>query len=392
MRISAIQVYRVAMPLIYPFRTAFGNDDCIESVLVRMESDEGFGWGEASPWRAPNYSAEWAAGAFVLVRDWLAPALVGQEVASGDQLQALLRSVKGNPFAKAALDLAWWDMQARSRGIPLWKLLGGGGPCVQVGADIGVMETIGALLEEIGKAEAAGYRRLKLKYRPGWEIDMLTAVRDCYPRMVIHVDCNSAYTLANLPMLRELDRFDLAMVEQPLAHDDLLDHAKLQRELVTPICLDESITHPDRARQAIELRACGWINIKPGRVGGLTNALKIHDLARQAGIPCWVGGMLESAVGQSHNIALATLPNFRYPADIFPTSRFYHEDLGDPPIALSGPSQVSALDAPGIGCEPHPERLRRLALECAAIPSAAARRTARHDQTQYGAMRRRHEF
>jgi o-succinylbenzoate synthase len=366
-RIESIEIYRVATPLLYPFRTAFGNDETIESVLVKMTADGIVGWGEAAPWRNPAYSPECGAGTYLVVRDFLAPLLLGQEIDSGEQLQAKLACVKSNPFAKASLDLAWWDLYAKGRQEPLWKTLGGKGPVVDVGADFGVMDAVDDLLRVIGEAMEAGYKRVKLKYRPGWELDMITAVRKEFPDTVFHVDCNSAYTLDDVAMIKALDDFDLAMVEQPLSHDDLVDHATLQAQLETPICLDESITSPAKARKAIQIKACGWVNIKPGRVGGLTQAVKIHDTCQAAGIPCWVGGMLECSVGAMHCVALATLPNFTYPNDIFPTDRFWAEDLGDPPIVHSGPSQISASEEPGCGAEPNAERLARCTLEHAAL-------------------------
>jgi O-succinylbenzoate synthase len=363
MRIDAIEIYHVSMPLVYPFRTAFSDEDAIESVLVRLRSGSAYGWGESSPWRAPFFSPEWAHGAFEVVRDWFAPRLVGRDVQSGEDLQRALAPFKSNYFAKASLDLAWWDLKARLEGQPLWQLLGGRGPTAVVGADLGVMESLDRLLGEIAAAKRAGFQRVKLKYRPGWEIDMISAVRGAFPDLVIHVDCNSAYTLDDLPMFETLDHFNLAMIEQPLAHDDLSDHAALQAQLRTPICLDESIVTVAKVRQAICLKACGWVNVKLGRSGGLTNALAIHNLCQASGIPCWVGGMLESAVGQAHNIAFATLPNIKYPSDIFPTSRFYVEDLGEPRLELSGPSEITAPPGPGIGCEPHAGRLERYQVE-----------------------------
>jgi O-succinylbenzoate synthase len=363
MRITSIKVYRVAMPLVYPFRTAFSDEEAIESVLVCLSSGDLEGWGETAPWRAPAYSSEWAHGAFVMLRDWLAPLLVGKDIENGPQLQGVLARVKGNPFAKAALDTAWWDLHAQMLGQPLWQAIGGKSDTVKVGADIGVMGSLDELLAEVDKALAAGFLRVKLKYRPGWEVEMVAAVRQAFPQATFHVDCNSAYRPEDVPMLRELDRFGLAMIEQPLAHDDILDHAALQASIQTPVCLDESIVSLDKARKAIAAQACRWVNIKVGRVGGLTNALAIHDLCQDAGIPCWVGGMLESAIGQAHSIALATLPNIKYPSDIFPTSRFYVEDLADPPIVLSGPSEVRAADRLGVGCRPNPRRLRKVLLE-----------------------------
>jgi len=367
MRIDSIELYHVAMPLVYPFRTAFSDEESIESILVRLVSGDYCGWGESAPWRAPAYSSEWAAGAFVVVRDWLAPLLVGRDISNGGELQQILSGVKGHYFAKASLDLAWWDLHARLRGEPLWRTVGGQTDIIKVGADIGVMNSLDDLLAEVGKAVEAGFLRVKLKYRPGWEVDMVSAVRAAFPDTTFHVDCNSAYSLDDLEMFRELDRYGLAMIEQPLAHDDILDHAELQRQIKTPVCLDESIVSLSRTRQAIAAGACRWVNIKVGRVGGLTNALAIHDLCQEAGVPCWVGGMLESAVGQAHSMALATLPNIKYPADIFPTSRFYREDLAEPAVELSGPSQMRVSGEPGIGCEPRPQMLERLLVAKAVV-------------------------
>jgi O-succinylbenzoate synthase len=351
------------MRLIYPFRTAFSDEHAIESILVRVTTREGFGWGEAAPWRTPAFSAEWAAGAFQVLRDFLVPPLLGRTITEGDELAALVNHVKGNYFAKAAIDLALWDLRAKVKGQPLWQMLGGSRRIVDVGADFGVMENFDALLATIDEAARAGFKRVKLKYRPGWELEMIAAVRGAFPRLTLHVDCNSAYTIEDAPMLKKLDRYDLAMIEQPLAHDDLVDHAKLQRLIDTPICLDESITSPAKARQAADIGACRWVNIKPGRVGGLTNAIKIHDVCRDAGIKCWVGGMLESSVGAHHCLALATLPNILYPSDLFPTSRFYARDLARPDMALSGPSEMMAPAIPGVGAEPDEQALSEHSIE-----------------------------
>lgn len=367
MHIDRIDLFRVSMPLVYPFRTAYGDEDTIESILVRMTSGDLVGWGETTPWSWPGYCNEWAASAFILLRDWLAPRLLGQEIVTGAQLQAKLSFCKDNPFAKAGLDTAWWDLHARQVGQPLWQLIGGSGPVATVGADFGVMETIDALLTEIERAVDAGFQRVKLKYRPGWDLDMVARVRDRFPDTPFHIDCNSAYRLDAIDMFRALDDYALVMIEQPLAHDDLWDHAHLQAKLRTPICLDESINSPERARKALEMKACRWINIKPGRVGGITPALAIHEICKRANIPCWIGGMLESAVGQSFNVALSTLPMVYYACDVFPSERFYAADLGVPGIALSGPSQVMAFEGPGIGCTPHPERLEQLTIEAAVV-------------------------
>ena len=372
MRIERVEVYRVRMPLVYPFRTAFGNDESIESIIVRLSADGVVGWGEASPWGNPGYSSECAETAFVIIERFLAPLVLGRHVESGAQLQSLLSPVKGNCFAKAAIDTAWWELFARTKGEPLWQVLGGTRRTVDVGADFGVMETVDLLLDTIRKAVDAGFKRVKLKYRPGWELGMIEAVRKQFPDTVFHVDCNSAYGLEDADMLQKLDDYGLAMVEQPLSHDDLIDHATLQKSLSTPICLDESITTAAKARQAAQIGACRWVNVKPGRVGGLTNAVRIHDVCREHGIPCWVGGMLESSLGANQCLALATLPNFVYPNDIFPSDRFYAADLSLPTLSLSGPSQVTALDAPGTGVDPDPTRLSAMTIAGAALSALHA--------------------
>lgn len=364
MRIDRIELFHMAMPLIYPWRTAYGEDAACHSVLCRMESGSVHAWGESAPLAAPCYSPEWAGGVFAVVRDWLAPAVIGREVDSGDDLQNLLAVYKGNPFAKAVLDTAWWNLHARRRGVPLHTALGASRDCVPVGADFGVMDSVDDLLAAVGRAVDQKFPRIKLKFRPGWDIPVVRAVRTQHPQQAFHIDCNSGYRIGDLPLFRQIDEFRLAMIEQPLAHDDVVDHAKLQAAIDTPVCLDESISHPRHAVQAIALASCRWVNIKPGRVGGLTNALAIHTLCKHAGIPCWVGGMLESATGAAICTALAMLDNFTYPADIFPSSRFYHQDLSDPPLEL-----ISLPDGtPGVAAfehipEPSPQRLEQLSLQ-----------------------------
>lgn len=359
MRIERIEIYHVSMPLLAPYGTAFGLEDAIESVLVRLDADGLTGWGEAASWKHPGYCAECAATQMLIARRFIVPLLLGADIASGADLQQRLACIKNNEFAKAGFDLAWWDLAAKLVGEPLWRFLGGRAPTVVAGAAFGTMERVEDLLACIERAVTAGYRRVKLKFHPGWDLFMLEAVRRAFPETVFHIDCNSAYTLDDLDMFRAIDRFDLAMIEQPLTHDDLLDHAELQTRIRTPICLDESIHTVKHAREAIRLGACRWVNIKPGRVGGITNARAIHDVCAEAGLPCWIGGMLESAIGESHMVALATLPNIHYPSDILPTDRGYARDLARPPMVHSGPSEFRASDQPGIGVEPDPEMLER---------------------------------
>ncbi|MEK6237459.1 MAG: o-succinylbenzoate synthase [Planctomycetales bacterium] len=372
MHIDAVEVYHAAMPLISPWRTAYGEDAAAETLMVRMRSGDHAGWGESTPLAAPCYSPEWAGGAFACIRDWLAPAVVGERIESGDALQDRLARFKGNPFAKAALDNAWWNTHALSEGKPLHQLIGPARETVEVGADFGVMDSIDDLLQAMGTAFDEGFRRVKLKFRPGWDLMMLRAVRTEFPDQLIHIDCNSAFNLdCHFEMFCRLDDFMLEMIEQPLGHDDLYDHARLQESIQTPICLDESVNSVQRARQAIDMESCRWMNVKPGRVGGLTNALKIHDLCLEAGVRCWVGGMLESALGASLCIALATKENFVYPADIFPSSRFYEQDAARPEITLSrdeqGVPHVVPSSEPGLGVEPNLELLQQRAIAHALI-------------------------
>jgi O-succinylbenzoate synthase len=364
MKIDRIELYHVAMPLIYPWRTAYGEDAAIHSLLCRMSSGSVDGWGESAPFAAPCYSPEWAGGIFAVTRDWLAPALLGQDVTSGEDLQKRLSLFKGNPFAKASLDTAWWSLDCNMRGTPLHVALGAMRDEVEVGADFGVMDSIDDLLDGVGQAIDDGFPRVKLKFRPGWDVPMLEAVRKSHPDHTFHIDCNGGYSLRDLELFQQIDRFNLAMIEQPLAHDDLIDHARLQAEIQTPVCLDESITHLRKAEQAAAMTSCQFVNVKPGRVGGLTNAVAIHNVCRDAGIPCWVGGMLESATGSALCVALAMLDNFTYPADIFPSSRFYHEDLSEPAVELMRSAVgIPSVRAPQTLPEPNATRLRKLTVQ-----------------------------
>ena len=368
MRIDQIALYHVAMPLIYPWRTAYGEDAAIHSVLCRMTSGSVDAWGESAPFAAPCYSPEWAGGIFAVTRDWLAPALIGEDISSGGELQKRLSIYKGNPFAKATLDTAWWNLSSRIANTPLHVALGASRSEVPVGADFGVMDHIDELLPAIGKAIDDGFPRVKLKFRPGWDLPMLKAVRKEHSDHTFHIDCNSGYRLDDLSLFQQVDDLNLAMIEQPLQHDDLHDHATLQAKIKTPVCLDESITQPRQAEQAMLLKSCRYVNIKPGRVGGLTNAVAIHDICAEAGIPCWVGGMLESSTGAALCAALGMLDNFTYPADIFPSSRFYHEDISDPPLELRrddfGVPSVRAFDRLP---DPVATRLQKATVEHAVI-------------------------
>lgn len=367
MRIDRIELFHVAMPLIYPWKTAYGEDAAIHSVLCRMSSGSVDAWGESAPFAAPCYSPEWADGIFRLNRDWLAPNLIGKFIDSGDELQAAISLFKGNPFAKSVLDTAWWSLEAKLKGQPLHRLLGATRDAVPVGADFGVMDSIDDLLKAIGPAVEAGFPRIKLKFRPGWDVSMLQAVRNQFPTHPFHIDCNSGYRIGDIDLFRSIDEFNLEMIEQPLQHDDLIDHAELQRSIKTPVCLDETIINVRRVEQAIAIKSCQYVNVKPGRVGGLTNAVAIHNICQAAGIPCWVGGMLESAAGAGACAALAMLDNFTYPADIFPSSRFYTEDLADPPLELVNIDGIPSIRAFDQLPEPVLARLKKLTVAGAVV-------------------------
>ena len=356
------------MPLIYPWRTAYGEDSAIQTVLCCLTSGGIEGWGESAPLAGPLYSPEWASGVFSVCKHWLAPALVGNEISSGQELQDLLSIFKGNPFGKAALDTAWWSLESSIKEKPLHELFGAARSAVPVGADFGVMDSLDDLLTAIQGACDQKFSRIKLKYRPDWGIDILKGVREQFPDNRFHIDCNSGYRLSDIDEFLKIDQFDLEMIEQPLQYNDLLDHSVLQNRIETPICLDESITGIDTTRQAIELSSCRYINVKPGRVGGLTVALAIHDLCVEAGIPCWVGSMLESGIGSAHCTALAMLSNFTYPADIFPSDRFYEKDLAETPLELTNdPNGVPCAKAPEQVPYPNQERLNEWTLSKATI-------------------------
>ena len=332
MRIDRLDVYYVSMPLIYPWRTAYGEDADIHSVLVKATSGEHEAWSESTPFFAPTYLPESAGSVYYNVTEVFGPYLVGREYDTPQELNTRLDVFKGNSFAKAAVEIGWWTLESAMTGTPLHRLLGGETREVVAGADFGVQDSIDMLLGNIQTAVDAAYPRVKLKVRKGWDLDMLRTVTDTFPDMTFHIDCNSGYTLDDLPFFKAIDGMGLAFLEQPLHYADVLDHAELARQIETPVCLDETIVSVKAAEQAISIGACKYINIKAGRVGGLSNAVAIHDLARDVGIPVWIGGMLESAVGAALSVELATLENFTYPGDLFPSSRFYTQDLAEPPL------------------------------------------------------------
>lgn len=369
MKIEGIDIHWVRLPLAFVWRTSYADQRHTDTILVRMEGEGHHAWGESCPVYIPAYSAEHTLATFHTLRTHMAPRIVGQDLESAQDLLDRLAFIKGNQFARAALEVTWWVLDARRRGLPLHVALGGKRDHVAVGADFGVQDSLDILLEKIQGAVDQGFPRVKLKFRPGWDLPMVEAVRSTFPDLTIHVDCNAAYTPADAALFRALDRHRLAMIEQPLADDgmSLINHAELQREIETPICLDESVQSMSHVQAALRLGSCRVINVKLARVGGLSASRDIQALCAEHGVPCWVGGMLESAVGAAICAELATLPNFTYPADIFPSSYFYATDIGAPAIVLSGPGEVATSTVPGIPQEPDPDLLEQWTVERASF-------------------------
>jgi len=359
-KIECAELWHVAMPLISPWRTAYGEDAAIHSVLVRMSANGVSGWGESCPLYAPTYSPESALSAYETCREFFLPRIVGKDFEGPQQLLDSLVAFRGNQFAKAAIETAWWALDCKTRAVPLWQALGGTQPRIFCGEDIGIQNSIDHLLALVENAAKRGYPRIKLKIRQNWDIEVLAAVRSSFPGLIVHVDCNGGYDLdEHWETLRKLDRFELAMIEQPLSDTDLFDHARLQNRIATPICLDESIKSPRDFRTALSMGACRAINVKPGRVGGLCNAVTIHDMARNAGITAWVGSMLESGVGAGICAALATLPGFTYPPDLFPSGRLYREDISASEIQLDERCGLDLALSAACEIEPDLDRLKR---------------------------------
>lgn len=365
--LQKVELFHVKMPITEPWITSYGYQDAIDSVFVHLDFDVSDGWGECSPAPIPSYNSEYASGAFDIAHNVLGPLLCGQQVHSGANISERFQQIKGHQFAKSAFDCAWWDAFSKYKKQPLWKLIGGVNQTVSVGADFPVQATSAELLAKVDRAVADGFRRIKIKFNPQSNVATIAEIRSKYPDMLIHVDCNSGFSLDDIELFKELDELGLAMIEQPLAYDDLIFHAELQSKIKTPICLDESITSIDRTRKAIDIDACRYINIKTSRVGGLSNAIEIHNLCQDRGIPIWVGGMLESAVGQSFSLALATMPNVGYPNDIFPSRRFYQVDMSAPEVVLSSPGMIEAPRSFGAGFAPDFNKLVSASVKSASI-------------------------
>jgi O-succinylbenzoate synthase len=357
-KIAHIELREIRLPLIHFFETSFGRTTERRILLARVRDSEGAeGWGECTAGEGPFYSEEWVEGAWAVITSFLAPMTAGREVETAAQVWDLMKAVRGNRMAKASIETACWDLEARRKNLPLWKLLGGTRAEIASGVSIGIQDTPEILLEKIGREVAAGYQRIKIKIKPGWDVQIVERVRAAFPHIKLSVDANSAYTLEDVPLFRKLDVFNLMMAEQPLAYDDMVDHAELQRQIKTPVCLDETVRSAEDARKAIEMGACRIVNVKLGRVGGHAEARRIERVARERGIPVWCGGMLESGVGRAHNIAMSTLEGFTLPGDVSASARYWEEEIVEPPITVSPRGMIAAPGKPGIGFEVKQKRI-----------------------------------
>jgi O-succinylbenzoate synthase len=351
-KIAVIELREIRLRLVHFFETSFGRTTERRIVLVRAIDDgSAEGWGECTAGEEPFYSEEWTETAWATLKNFLAPMVIGQAVERAADVSVLMKTVRGHRMAKAALETACWDMEAKRAGVALWKHLGGVREEIPCGVSIGIQESVEALLSKIERELSAGYHRIKIKIKPGWDLRVLEKVRERFPSVRLMADANSAYTLDDVPLLSSMDEFDLMMIEQPLAHDDILDHASLQKKIRTPICLDESIRTQVDARHALDFDACRIINIKLGRVGGHGQARLVEKECHGRGVPVWCGGMLESGIGRAHNIALATLEGFSLPGDVSASSRYWDEDIIDPPVTVTPRGTIHAPASPGIGFE-----------------------------------------
>jgi len=358
-KIKRIEIREIRLPLVHFFETSFGRTTVRRIVLVRAEADRFTGWGEVTAGEEPFYSHETAETGWHILRDFLIPWALGRELDHASDLAPRFRPVRGHNMAKAALENALWDIEAQAKGVPLATLIGGTLREIPCGVSIGIQNSIEELLAKIERELEAGYQRIKVKIKPGWDVEVLAQIRAHFPRIALMADANSAYTLDDLEHLKSFDRFHLMMVEQPLGWEDIVDHARLQKELLTPICLDESIHSADDARKAIELGSCRIINIKLGRVGGFTSARAVHDVCRARRVPVWCGGMLESGIGRAHNIAMSALNGFTLPGDVSASRRYWAEDIIDPEVTVSAQGTIHVPLAPGLGFTPNLERIER---------------------------------
>ncbi|HVG37987.1 MAG TPA: o-succinylbenzoate synthase [Pyrinomonadaceae bacterium] len=363
MIVEAAELREIHLPLRRPFETSLGVTTVRRVLLAKIRDVDGaVGWGECTADEDPFYSAEWTESAWAVSKEYLAPLLLGRPFEKAADVWDLWARVRGHRMAKAALETAVWDLEARRAGIPLWKHLGGVREEIACGVSLGIQKTPAALFANIDTELEAGYQRIKIKIKPGWDAEITARVRARYPDVLLSVDANSAYTLADIALFRGMDELGLLMIEQPFDHDDLHDHARLQSQIQTPLCLDESIESPADGRKALESGACRIINIKLGRVGGFTQALALERICRERSAPVWCGGMLETGVGRAHNIALSTLAGFTLPGDVSASERYWETDVIEPPVTITSRGTITPPERPGLGYEIDEPRVAALAV------------------------------
>ena len=349
MNIESITLHHLSMPLVAPFETSFGRETDRQCILITIQSEGLTGYGECVASYDPGYSYETTGTAWHILKDFIAPLILGRDIEDALDFQSLVERIRGHHLAKAGVEMAIWDLLGKQNGKSLRELFDGERKKVEVGVSVGIQESADAMVRTVEAYLDKGYRRVKIKIKPGREIEETSAIRKKYPGLRLQVDANSAYTLETSDVLKPLDDLNLLLIEQPLFEDDIWDHRKLQAEFKTPICLDESIVSPRHARYALEMEACRNINIKSGRVGGLSQGIMIHDYCLEKGIPVWCGGMLETGVGRASNLAIATLPGFVLPGDISASDRYYHRDITNERFTLNEDSTIDVPDEPGLG-------------------------------------------
>ncbi len=368
LHILSVELTEINLPLVHFFETSFGRTYERRIILVRVEDMDGDeGWGEITCGETPSYSDEWTDSAWVTVEKILTPMVVGKEFEKAADIWDSMKKVRGHRMAKAGIETACWDLEAKKLGVPLWRHIGGTRSEIECGVSIGIQDSVEQLLGKIQTELDAGYKRIKIKISPRWDYDVIKKVREHFGKIRLMGDANSAYTLNDIELFKRMDEFELMMFEQPLAYDDMLDHSKLQHEIKTPICLDESIKSPEGAKAAIELKAGRIINVKLGRVGGFNQAKQIEEICRTAGIPVWCGGMLESGIGRAHNIAMSTLAGFTLPGDVSASKRYWHEDIISPEVEVSPNGTIIAPEAPGIGFGVNRSRIEKLSVRKSVI-------------------------
>ena len=360
MRIDAIILRELHIPLVRPFETSFGVTRNRRVLLAEIKSEGLTGWGECTAGERPFFSPEFTDGAWAVILNELGPMLAAEPPEHGGECPNVFRQVRGNRMAKATLENAIWDLEAQREAVPLYQLLGGEREVISCGVSLGIQPSIPELMDVIEKELAAGYQRIKLKCKPGWDLEVFDKVRSRWPDIMLSCDANSAYKLRDMDHLVAFDAFDLLMIEQPLWHDDYYYHSMLQKRLKTPICLDESIHNRRDVLAAIEMESCKIINVKLGRVGGFSEAIAVHNAAQERGVQVWCGGMLETGVGRSHNIALSTLENFTLPGDVSASARYWAEDIIEPEVIVSSAGEIEIPDLPGRGYEVRTDLVERL--------------------------------